>query len=105
VSEDESGEAIFEVGDLGPGQTRALEHGGVAFLLCNVDGEFYAVENVCSHAAVPLTDAPLSGWELECEFHGAVFDVRDGSVVALPAKAPLRSFPVARDGDRVTIRL
>jgi nitrite reductase/ring-hydroxylating ferredoxin subunit len=105
VSDDESGVAVVEIGDLAPGQTRALEHAGVALLLCNVDGEFYAVENVCSHADAPLTDAPLSGCELECELHGAVFDVRDGSVVALPARQPLRSFPVARDGDRVTIRL
>jgi len=105
VSEDERKEISVDVADLAPGQTRALEHAGVEILLCNVGGEIYAVENRCSHADVPLSDAPLSGCELECQFHGALFDVRDGSVIALPAREPLRSFTVERAGDLARIRV
>jgi 3-phenylpropionate/trans-cinnamate dioxygenase ferredoxin subunit len=95
-----------EVSGLGPGQKRPLVHAGLEILLCNVDGVYYAIENVCSHAAVPLSEGVLDGCELECEFHGAVFDVRDGRAVALPATSSLRTFPVERVGlDDLRVRI
>jgi nitrite reductase/ring-hydroxylating ferredoxin subunit len=47
----------------------------------------------------------LKGCELECELHGAVFDVRTGEAVALPARWPIRTFPVDQQGDRVRVTL
>jgi len=94
-----------DVSGLVPGGKLALCSGTLKVLLCNVDGALYAVENECSHAAVELTDGTLTGCELVCEFHGAVFDVRDGRVLALPARRNLRSFPVTRDGDEAVIDL
>ncbi len=94
-----------DVSDLAPGQMRVVEHAGVSVLLCNVDGAIYAVENLCSHASVPLSEGKLRGCELECDLHGAVFDVRSGAALALPAKLPIRTFRVecARERVRVTL--
>lgn len=92
-----------DIGDLAPGAMRAIEHAGRSVLLCNVDGEIFAVENRCSHADVPLDEGTLEGCELECMFHGAVFDVRTGAAVALPATRPIARFRVEREGDRVRI--
>ena len=94
-----------EIADLEPGKARAVEHEGRAFLLCNVEGEIFAVSNRCSHAAMPLTDAVLRGSVLECPLHGARFDVRDGAVVGQPARTPLPVFQVTRSGNRVRIHL
>ena len=109
MTEDEDAGEVIEVDvtGLAPGQMKAIEHGGLSILLCNVDGEIHAVENQCSHAAVPLIEGELEGCELECSLHGAVFDVRDGRALALPAKEPLRTFVVEprREGGRVAIRI
>jgi 3-phenylpropionate/trans-cinnamate dioxygenase ferredoxin subunit len=86
-----------------PGRTLSVEVDGVSILLCNVDGELHAVENQCSHARVPLDEAPLEGCELECPFHGARYDVRDGAAVALPAKKGLRTFAVRRGEGAIEI--
>ena len=94
-----------DVSDLAPGQMRAVEHAGTSVLICNVGGDYYAVENVCSHAAVPLHEGSLNGCEIECELHGAVFDVRDGAALALPAREGIRSFPVEREGESIRIRV
>lgn len=94
-----------DVSDLVPGAMRVVEHDGTSVLLCNVDGEIYAVENICSHAAVPLSEGVLEGCELECVLHGAVFDVRTGEALALPARQPIRSFAVERSGARVRVRV
>lgn len=94
-----------DVSDLAPGDMRVVEHAGTSILLCNVAGELFAVENLCSHAAVPLSEGELEGCELECVLHGAVFDVRTGEALALPARDPIRSFAIERVGDRVRIRV
>jgi 3-phenylpropionate/trans-cinnamate dioxygenase ferredoxin subunit len=94
-----------DISGLGSGQMRALEHEGVSILLCNVDGEIYAVENECSHAAVPLDEGTLRGCELECDFHGAVFDVRSGEALAMPATRSLRTFSLEREGQIVRLCL
>ena len=97
----------FEVDVAGfqPGETRVVDHEDLSILLCNVDGELYAVENLCSHAQVPLADGDLRGCEIECIYHGATFDVRDGSPLAPPAVRPIRTFKVEMQGDRARIDL
>lgn len=94
-----------DVSDLGPGQMKSVAHQALSILVCNVDGEFFAVENECSHAAVPLDEGTLRGCELECDFHGAVFDVRSGEALAMPATLPLRRFPVERRDQAILIRI
>ena len=90
---------------LAPGEMKAVQHAGFSILVCNVDGEFHALENECSHAAVPLDEGTLRGCELECAFHGALFDVRSGEALAMPATAPVRVFPVERRGRVLSIRI
>ena len=94
-----------DVSGLGAGEMKAIAHGALSILVCNVDGEFFAVENECSHAAVPLDEGTLRGCEIECDFHGAVFDVRTGEALAMPATVALRRFPVERRGQVILIRV
>lgn len=101
-----SGSSVeVDVAGLGPGEKRVVEHDGLSILVCNVDNVFYAIENVCSHAAVPLSDGELQGCEIECIFHGALFDVRDGQPLAPPATRPVRTYPVEQAKGHVTIRI
>ena len=71
--------------------------------VCNGDGEFYAVDNVCSHDEGPLDEGAIVGCEIECPRHGARFDVRDGRVTSPPAFLPIDVFPVRVMGDTVEI--
>ena len=98
-------EAELDISGVEPGEFRVVDQDGLSILVCNVDGDFYAVENVCSHAQVPLSDGDLVGCEIECIFHGAIFDVRDGQPLAPPATQPLRTFKLERSGDRLTIHI
>jgi glycine betaine catabolism B len=56
--------------------------------IANVNGEFYAIGNVCTHAACPLTMGTLMDHEVECGCHGSKFDVRTGEVTNPPAVTP-----------------
>jgi 3-phenylpropionate/trans-cinnamate dioxygenase ferredoxin subunit len=64
------------------------------------DDAFYAVEDECSHAAVPLSEGEVDGCTLECWLHGSRFDLRTGRPTGLPATEPVPVYPVEiRDGD------
>jgi 3-phenylpropionate/trans-cinnamate dioxygenase ferredoxin subunit len=85
--------------DVPAGRTRRCTVDGQGVLVCNVEGAFYAVADVCTHDRGALGEGRLRGSVIECPRHGARFDVRDGSVKAPPAVRPLPSYPVrVRDG-------
>jgi 3-phenylpropionate/trans-cinnamate dioxygenase ferredoxin subunit len=71
--------------------------------LCNVDGQIYAVANVCTHDDGPLGEGYLLGDEIECPRHGARFNVRSGTVRGLPAIIPIPTFEVKIEGDDVLV--
>ena len=71
--------------------------------LCNVDGQFYAIDNLCTHDEGPLEQGELEGNEIECPRHGARFDVRTGEATQLPAFEPVERHPVRVEGDDIQV--
>jgi 3-phenylpropionate/trans-cinnamate dioxygenase ferredoxin component len=86
--------------DIARGTTvSATIDGLVLALVHGEDGEFYAIRDECSHAAVPLSEGEVEGCTLECWLHGSRFDLRTGQPTGLPATVPVPVFPVEiRDG-------
>ncbi|MBI2362389.1 MAG: non-heme iron oxygenase ferredoxin subunit [Elusimicrobia bacterium] len=85
---------VAKEADIPPGTMKVVELGGVRIAVCNVEGVFYAVEDVCTHDDGPLGEGSLKGGELECPRHGARFDVKSGAARRMPAVVPVRTFPV-----------
>jgi naphthalene 1,2-dioxygenase system ferredoxin subunit len=69
------------------------------------DGSVYAINNLCSHGNAKLCDGFVEGHHVECPFHQALFDVRDGSVSCGPATEPAKSWPVKIEDGRVYLDL
>lgn len=65
---------------------------GIALLVYRFRDEFFAVENLCSHAQASFDEARIRGYQLTCPVHGATFDIRDGSATGKPARKPIRAF-------------
>jgi 3-phenylpropionate/trans-cinnamate dioxygenase ferredoxin subunit len=80
--------------ELLPGEYRVAWDGDVAIAVFNIDGEIYAIEDVCTHDGGELTGGELHGYEIECPRHGARFDVRTGAARCPPAYEPTAVFPV-----------
>ncbi|MFJ3673852.1 bifunctional 3-phenylpropionate/cinnamic acid dioxygenase ferredoxin subunit [Streptomyces sp. NPDC090106] len=59
-----------------------------------VEGEFYAIDDTCSHGQSSLAEGYVEGCEVECAWHMARFDVRTGKAMCLPATTDLRTYPV-----------
>jgi len=68
------------------------------------DGDdVYALQDLCSHAAVALSEGEVSNCQIECWLHGSMFDLRTGKPTNLPATVPVATFPVEVRGTDVYI--
>jgi len=88
---------VAKTSELEPGQGRRVEVNGKPIALFNVEGQFFAIDNTCSHKGGPLAEGEVSGHVVTCPWHRGRFDVRTGEVVGPP---PQRA--VTRYGVRVT---
>jgi nitrite reductase/ring-hydroxylating ferredoxin subunit len=83
-----------------------LRVAGVRFVVAEVDGAWYGVEDRCSHAGCAFSDdASLEGPDIVCNCHGSEFDIRTGEVRRGPAEEPIRTFPVRLAGGRLEVDL
>ena len=96
-------ERVAGVSDVASGEVRVFQAGDRSIALCNLDGTFYAVDNLCTHDNGPLGEGTLYNGTVECPRHGARFDVQTGAVKALPAVRPVRTYAVQIDGDEVSV--
>ncbi len=95
---------IVAESDLAPGEHMTVEvedGGGVLF---NLGGEFFAVEDVCTHDGSEIGSGCIVGEDIECPRHGARFSIRTGEVTAPPAYEPIDTFPVRVEQGVVQIR-
>jgi 3-phenylpropionate/trans-cinnamate dioxygenase ferredoxin component len=91
---------VANVADIAPGTTRRVVVDGQEILICNVDGRFFAIEDVCTHDGAPLDQGDLNGKCIVCPRHGAMFDVQTGEALSLPAVLPLSTYAVElKDGE------
>jgi naphthalene 1,2-dioxygenase ferredoxin component len=91
--------------DLFEGAGIAVSLNGREIALFQVEAAVYAIDNLCSHGNASLCDGFVDGHMVECPFHQAQFDVRDGSVACGPATEPVKSWPVKIEGGRVFLDL
>ena len=91
-------------GELLAGEYRTVDVDGVAAAVFNLDGELYAIEDVCTHDGGELTGGNLSGHEIECPRHGARFDIRTGAALCAPAYEPTAKFPVKVEDGAIYVR-
>jgi 3-phenylpropionate/trans-cinnamate dioxygenase ferredoxin subunit len=94
---------VAKVSDIEEGRTLRMVVDGIEVLLCKCQGEIYAIEDVCTHDGAPLDQGELEGCQITCARHGAVFDVRTGAVLALPAVMPVPTYQIRVEGDDVFV--
>ncbi|MBI2846131.1 MAG: non-heme iron oxygenase ferredoxin subunit [Chloroflexi bacterium] len=93
------------VGEILPGERKIRDLGELIVAVFNIDGEYYAIEDVCTHDGGPVAEGELEGHTIICPRHGAHFDVRSGAVLSMPAVVPIDSYPVRIEGEDILIQL
>ena len=96
---------VADTSDIAAGRVKTVVVGDRRIALCNVDGQFYAIDDLCTHDGGPLDQGELAGDVIECPRHGARFDVKTGKVLALPAVKPLTTYPLRVEGSEIWVAL
>jgi nitrite reductase/ring-hydroxylating ferredoxin subunit len=96
---------VATTADIPLGEAMKVEVGEEEVALFNLEGTYYAIGDVCTHAGGPLSDGVLDGEEVECPWHGARFNVRTGEALAPPAPRGVQSYSVKVEGDDILISL
>jgi 3-phenylpropionate/trans-cinnamate dioxygenase ferredoxin component len=92
---------VAKKSEIPPGTSKEVAVDGSAIMLCNVDGNIFAIEDVCTHDGGQLDQGTLDGYQIECPRHGARFDVRTGDALTLPAILPVQTYTVRVEGDDI----
>ena len=90
--------------EIEPGAYRAVDVDDVPILVFNVEGGFYAIEDMCSHEEYPMAGGEVKGDRITCPQHGAEFCLRTGAALTAPAYEPLTKFPVRVQDGVVQVR-
>ena len=78
---------------------------GIPLCIARSRGEVFAINDVCSHADVSLSEGDVEDGTVECWLHGSRFDLRTGAPTGLPATKPVATYPVTVEGDNVLVKL
>jgi 3-phenylpropionate/trans-cinnamate dioxygenase ferredoxin subunit len=95
---------VAKVGELAPGDHRVVDVDGAAVVVFNLGGEYYAIEDVCTHDGGQLTGGTIEGDEIVCPRHGARFSIRTGEALTAPAYEPVAKFPVRVENGVIQVR-
>jgi 3-phenylpropionate/trans-cinnamate dioxygenase ferredoxin subunit len=76
---------------------------GLDLAIARDGDDLYALQDLCSHAAVALTEGEVADCQIECWLHGSRFDLRTGKPTGLPATEPVATFPVELRGDDIYV--
>ncbi len=95
---------VAETKDIKPSTMKAIDLAGERVCIVNVEGNYYAIGNVCTHVGGPLNEGTLEGYDVECPWHGSKFDVRTGKPTRPPARQSVPTYVVKIEDNNLLVR-
>jgi 3-phenylpropionate/trans-cinnamate dioxygenase ferredoxin component len=98
---------VCTVSELPTGERKLVEWEDLEIGVFNCRGEYFAIEDRCSHDDGPLAEGEFDAGTctVECPRHGSLFDLRTGRPKTLPAYEPVEIFPVRVEDDTVKLEV
>ena len=96
---------VAQADELGENEALVAYYGRIPVIVFNIGGEYYAIEDRCTHADVALSggDIDLTTCQITCPKHGAEFDIKSGRVLSPPAVVPVMTFDVRDENGEIQI--
>mgnify|MGYP006086381495 FL=1 len=88
-------DTLIAATDITDNQTAPVTLDGKNILICKANGEFYAVDNMCTHQRAELTGGRIRNCYLACPLHGVRFDLRTGKPMGELTRVPLKTYDVS----------
>src|SRR5688572_27919898 len=96
---------VAKTSDLADPGLTLLEVEDRIVVLFRVGGEYFCIDDVCTHDGGPLSEGRLENHAIACPRHGAKFDIRTGKALTMPATVDTAAHEVKVEGDNIFVRL
>lgn len=97
---------VGKASDIPPGSMVKMSVNGLDVMVANIDGEYCATDDTCTHAGASLSEGTLDGCSVTCGWHGAQFDCKTGKLSKFPAKIrDLTSYAVKVESGDVFVEM
>ncbi len=96
---------LCKTDDVAAGTALRVEAGGVVVAVFNIEGEFYVIDDQCTHGPGSLSEGYIDGDVVECNFHNGQFDIKTGEVVSPPCMIPVKAYPTKVEDGTVVIEV
>ena len=96
---------VAKVSEISPGNGKQIDAGGRTIALFNLKGQFYAIDNSCTHVGGSLASGEIIDEDVICPLHGARFNIPTGKVLGSPARENISTYQIRIDGDNIEIEV
>lgn len=96
---------VGKVSEVPEGEARSFEVGDRQVAVVNLDGTWYAFDDICTHRQCSLAEGELEGTSIVCPCHGSEFDITTGEVLEGPAGDAVETFEVRIEGDEIQVAI
>ena len=94
---------VARANEFAPGQWKSVDVDGAQVAVFNLEGQYYAIEDVCTHDGGQLTGGSIEGSEIVCPRHGARFCIKTGAALTAPAYEATAKFHVRIENGEVQV--
>tara|TARA_B100000378_G_scaffold154003_1_gene124266 strand:+ start:433 stop:741 length:309 start_codon:yes stop_codon:yes gene_type:complete len=90
--------------EIKPNQMKKVSIDGNDIVVMNIDANYFAISDTCSHAGGSLSEGKIEGSTITCDWHGAQFECKSGKLIKFPAKIDdLKSYKVIVESDNIFV--
>jgi nitrite reductase/ring-hydroxylating ferredoxin subunit len=88
------------------GQMKKITVGGKEIIVSNVDGNYFAIDDTCTHSGASLSEGKLEGSIVTCDWHGAQFDCKNGKLIKFPGEIKdLKSYKIVIESENIFVEI
>ena len=97
---------VGKTSDIPSGKMVMVSADGKDILVTNVDGNYYAMDDTCTHAGASLSEGSLDGSTVTCPWHGSTWDCKTGKMIAFGVQLnDLPSYKVTVESDEIFVEV
>jgi nitrite reductase/ring-hydroxylating ferredoxin subunit len=94
---------LCSTAEVQPGAALRVERGDLTLAVFNIEGEFFVLDDACTHGPGSLSEGYVEGDIIECNFHNGQFNIKTGEVVSPPCMMPVKAYRTMVEDGKVFI--
>lgn len=96
---------VAKTGDIPEDEAKKVIIGDNHVAVFNLGGEFFAIDDICTHAYASLSEGYVEDGCVECPLHAGRFDIRTGKAQGVPVTEDVRTYKIKVDGDSIYVEV